>query len=182
MKILKIVIVIGLMVMSVTSIFAQNWLEGAGQKWDDDIKEWTIYTDSLEGELKFRWKLANSGETWDYRFSDVLNGKISQVWADKRTEWELRSTDGEVITMRTIWNNDLSEWRITNNDQTVKLKQKWNNDINEWYVKSSETGNMVIHTEWENDFRDWKVVDDMTDEVSVHFRMAVLFIVMIMGF
>ncbi len=96
-----------------------------------------------------------------------------------RTEWELRATDGEIITMKTLWANDFTEWRITNNTQTVTLKQKWSNDQNEWYVKDKTLGDISFKTAWNNDFRDWNITDDFSDDVTINFRLAILFVVLI---
>ncbi len=160
------------------SAFAQNWLDGAEQKWDNNPKEWTIYTDSLEGELNFRWQLSNGTEAWDYIIGDDISGNIEQTWGNDRTEWTLRATNGEIITMKTVWQNDLTEWRITDNTESFKLQQKWNNDKNEWYIDDKEWGEMLLETNYHNDFRDWKVTDDLKDGLNIHFRMAIMFVVL----
>jgi len=165
-------------ILMANAMQGQAWLSGAAQKWDDNHKEWEIYTDSLQGELTFRWKLANGTEDWDYNFGDTLSGQI-EAWGGTRSEWELRATDGEIISMKVIWNNDYTEWRITNNDQSLKLQQKWDNDKNEWYIKDKTLGKMQINTSWSNDFRDWEVTDDLSDELSMHFRLAIMFVVII---
>lgn len=161
------------------NINAQSWLEGFSQKWDDNVKEWTILTDSLEGELRFRWKLTDGSEEWDYRISDEISGSIRQVWGNDRTQWEIRANGGEIISMKTMWNKDLSEWRITNNEQSLKLRQKWTNDLNEWEVKNDEFGNLLISTEYQNDFRDWEIADDLSEDLSIDFKFAITFIVMV---
>lgn len=160
------------------SAFAQTWLDGAEQKWDNNPKEWIIYTDSLEGELNFRWKLANGTEAWDYSIGDNISGNIEQTWSNDRTEWTLRATGGEIITMKAIWKNDLTEWRITDNTESFKLSQKWNNDKNEWYIKDTEWGEMILVTDYHGDFRNWTVTDELKDGLSIHFRMAILFVVL----
>jgi hypothetical protein len=178
MKNAKIIFLFFISIVATDSLMAQAWLTGAGQKWDDNYKEWEIYTDSLQGELTFRWKLNNGTEDWDYNFGDTLSGQI-ESWGGTRSEWELRSTDGEIITMKTIWTNDFTEWRITNNDQSLKLQQKWNNDKNEWYIKDKTLGSMTLKTSWNDDFRDWEVTDDLSDKLSMHFRLAIMFVVII---
>ena len=179
MKFYKNLLIIIFLIACNQNTFGQNWLEGFSQKWDNNIKEWTILTDSLEGELRFRWKLTDGTEEWDYRISDEIGGSIRQVWGNDRTQWEIRANGGEIISIKTMWNNDLSEWRITNNEQSVRLRQKWTNDLNEWSVKDDKFGKLVIGTEYQNDYRDWEIFDDLSEDLSIDFKFSLMFIVMI---
>jgi len=171
-------IIIFFNVFSQSLIFAQNWVTGIESNWDNDVKEWTIYTDSLDAELRFRWQLPDGTTTWDYSCGDDISGNISQVWAGNLGDWEVRATNGEIISMKTIWNNDFTEWRITDNETSFKLKQKWANNKNEWEIRDDNLGDISIYTRWNDDFRDWEIQDDMLEDLGFHMRMAIIFIVL----
>ena len=175
-KVFLLIIVVNVLGQSLA--IAQSWVTGVASNWDNNMKEWTIHTDSLDGELRFRWQLSDGTTTWDYSCGDDISGSISQTWAGNLGDWEIRATNGEIISMKTIWNNDFTEWRITDNETSFKLKQKWTNNKNEWEIRNETLGDIVFYTRWNDDFRDWEIQDDMVEEVGFNMRMAFIFIVL----
>ncbi|MEL6867739.1 MAG: hypothetical protein AAFP19_25160 [Bacteroidota bacterium] len=156
-------------------------LNGIGTKWSDEFTEWMIFVYSEEeeeeeepGELRMRWQMQNDWSEWDYRIGDQV-GSIKQLWKEDPTQWEIRG-DGEVITVRTKWSNDFSEWRITDNERNLTLRSRWRNNFNEWLVSEKEYGAFEIYTRFEDDPREWDIVDELDDSISLHLKMAFIFI------
>jgi hypothetical protein len=169
-------------ILSTLLLFVSYWLSaqyltGIGTKWSDAFTEWILYTDDedVEGELTMRWQMQGDWTEWDYRIGEE-SGSIQRKWKNDPSQWEI-SGGNELIIARMVWNNDLSEWRITNNSQTLTIKSRWNNNFNEWNLKSDRYGTFTIFTEWENDPREWIVEDYLDDTISIHMKIAILFVV-----
>lgn len=166
-------------------------------RWSDSYVEWEIYavmpqdsseTDSgededseapeeeLYGELKLRWlNVRDDFSEWDYELGDV-RGTIRQKWKDDPTQWELRSYDGNVVTMHAMWSNDPTEWRVTDNSITLNLKSKWKNQFDEWLVDDLARGKFYLYTFTERDPRDWAIEDGLDADVSQSMKLALIFL------
>lgn len=182
-------------------------LSSVSTRWSDSFVEWEIYaimpqdtvqTDSTEvesgdeedseepqeelfGELKLRWlNVREDFSEWDYELGEE-RGTIKQKWKDDLTQWELRSYDGNVVTMRTSWPGDFTEWRVTDNSITLNLKSKWKNQFDEWLVDDSTRGVFYLYTYVEGDPRDWAIADSLNEEVSQSMKMALIFLTVFCG-
>lgn len=172
-------------------------LSSVSTRWSDSFVEWDIFayeTDStgtvlldedteepLEykaGGLQLRWlNLRDDWSEWDYELGDE-RGTIKMKWKDDPTQWELRSYDGNIVTMRASWANDPTEWRITNNAFSLTLRSRWTNQLDEWSVQDANRGNIKLYTFRRQDPRDWAIEDQLVDEVSNSMRLAIIFIVL----
>lgn len=167
-------------------------------RWSDSFVEWEIYAvmpqdttetdaggeeedseppqEELYGEFKLRWlNVRDDFSEWDFELGD-LRGTIRQKWKEDPTQWELRSYDGNVITMRAMWSNDLTEWRVTDNSITLNLKSKWKNQFDEWLVDDLNRGQFYLYTFTERDPRDWAIVDTLDPEISQSMKLAMIFL------
>lgn len=150
-------------------------ITGIGTKWNDAFSEWAIYThDELEGDISLRWDMVEDWTQWDYRIGEVT-GSIETKWRNDFSQWEVRGGD-EIITIRMVWPNDIREWRLTDNTITLTLKSRWGNNLNEWHLKSDNHGTFNIFTSWENDPREWNVRDGLDDDISIHMKVALVFL------
>ena len=154
---------------------AAQTLTAIAARWDDNLTEWTIYTDDDEqqGQLELRW--GRDWTEWDYRLGDLI-GSMEQRWSEDPTQWEIRG-DNEIITARTIWFDNLSEWRITDNDITLTLKPQWGTYANEWVIEEENYGKFEMYTEYEFDPRDWVIIDELKEDISFNMKMAIVFLV-----
>lgn len=169
-------------------------LSGISARWSDSFVEWEVYTattdttladeaeaseppdEELYGELKLRWlNLRDDWSEWDYQLGDE-RGTIKLKWKDDPTQWELRTYSGTVITMRAAWTNDLSEWRITNNDISLTLRSRWTNQADEWLVQDDARGSFYLYTLREGDPRDWAIEDKLEPSISQPMKMALVFL------
>ena len=133
------------------------------------------------GELKLRWlNVRDDWSEWDFEVFGQ-RGTIRQKWKDDLTNWELRTYDGDVITMRAAWANDLNEWRITNNDFSLTLKSRWTNQLDEWLVQDPSRGRFYMYTMRQRDPRDWAIEDNLDETVSLPMRLAMMFIIVFHG-
>ena len=153
-----------------------QYITGIGTKWNDEFTEWIIYTDDeeLEGELTLRWQRKGDWSQWDYRIGEET-GSIKTKWKNDFSQWEI-SGGNEIITARTVWAKDVGEWRLTDNTVTLTLKSRWTNNRNEWQLKNDNYGDFGIYTEWENDPREWNVVDELSEDISIHMKVALIFL------
>ena len=162
-------------------------------RWSDSFVEWELFamkTDTSQtdegdteaadeeqyGELKLRWlNVKDDWSEWDYSLDDE-RGTIKMKRKDDPTQWELRSFDGAVVTMRAAWSNDLSEWRVTDNSISLTLRSRWTNQFDEWVVKDPSRGTFYLYTLRTGDPRDWGIEDDMDSTVSRQMKMALVFL------
>lgn len=174
-------------------------LTSVSTRWSDSFVEWEIYAvmppdttgadendtespeEELYGEIKLRWlNVRDDFSEWDWELGDQ-RGTIRQKWKDDPSQWELRSYDGNVVTMRTMWSNDLTEWRVTDNSITLNLKSKWKNQFDEWLVDDSTRGKFFLYTFTERDPRDWAIEDSLNEEVSQSMKLALIFLTVFCG-
>lgn len=122
-------------------------LSGLSARWSDSFVEWDLYgfdgEDAQEeriGSLQLRWlNLKDDFSEWEYQCGSQ-RGSIRLKWKDDPNNWELRTFDNETITMRTLFNGDLRQWRVTNNDFSLELRSKWQNQLDEWLVEDRARG------------------------------------------
>ncbi len=186
----------GLTLLAITwaliSLPAQT-LSGISTRWSDSFVEWELFAfvqdttqqeeDDSEapdeesvGELKLRWlTLRDDWSEWDYQLGDE-RGTIKMKWKDDPTHWELRSYDGAVVTMRTAWNNDLTEWRVTDNSLSLTLRSRWTNQFDEWLVQDPARGTFQLYTMRTGDPRDWGIEDGLDGSVSRQMKLALVFL------
>lgn len=174
-------------------------LSSVSTRWSDSFVEWEIYavmpqdstetdegeegeedsetpTEELYGEFKLRWLAIRDDWTeWDFELGEQ-RGTIRQKWKDDPTQWELRTYNNDVVTMRTMWTNDLTEWRVTDNSTTLNLKSKWKNQFDEWLVDDPTRGVFYMYTYSERDPRDWAIEDSLSSEVSEPMKLALIFL------
>ena len=154
-----------------------QFINGVETRWSDAFTEWIIYTEdeNLQGELTLRWQLNIDWTEWDYRLGDEF-GSIKLKFKGNPSQWELRGGN-EIITVSMVWPNDIREWRVTNNTTTLTIQSRWGNNLNEWRLKNENHGRFDMITNWENDPRQWNIQDDLYEDISIHMKIAMLFIV-----
>ncbi|MEQ1746320.1 MAG: hypothetical protein ABMA02_12905 [Saprospiraceae bacterium] len=172
-------------------------LSSISARWSDSFVEWELYAkpvaeptpeegdeqedaeppdEELYGELKLRWlNLRDDWTDWDYSLGDV-SGTIRMKWKDDPSQWELRSYDGAVVTMRTAWAGDPTEWRVTDNTISLTLRTRWNGQLDEWLVQDKSRGTFYLYTLTEGDPRDWAIEDHLDESVSQPMKMALIFL------
>ena len=169
------------------NVFAQT-ISTVSSRWSDSFVEWDIFSPSedetadeleevLYGELKLRWlNLKDDFSEWTYELGGK-RGTIRQKWKNDPTQWELRTYEGDVISMKAPWSNDISEWRVTDNTLSLTLKSRWTNQFDEWLVEDPNRGKFYLYTLHPGDPRDWAVEDDLNEEVGEAMKMALIFLV-----
>lgn len=182
-----------LLLLPAAALQAQK-LSSISTRWNNSFVEWELYTilprDTLaepeeeteepqeerSGELKHRWlNVRDDWSEWDYQLGDE-QGTIKVKWKDQPSQWELRSYDGNVITMRTSWPNDYTEWRVTDNDVTLQLKSRWKSQLDEWLVDDPAHGRFYMYTLRTQDPRDWAIEDHLDEKISQSLKLALVFL------
>ena len=180
-----------LMVWCVATAGNTQQLSGISTRWNDSFVAWEILAfadqeteteadDEREevpaGEFSQRWaQVKDDWSEWDYEVLEE-RGTIRAKWKDDPTQWELRSYDGHIITMRTAWGKDMNEWRITDNDVALTLRSRWTNQKDEWLVEDKNRGRFYMYTLRSGDPRDWAIEDGLNDEVSNALKTAIVFL------
>ncbi len=159
------------------NLTAQEYFEGFHSHYDADIVEWDIYTDQNEGKLEMTWVQKRDITDWYYELGDY-SGTIRQKWQNSFDEYELRSDEGNVITMKVKWRNDFSQWVITSNTAQFLWRTTYQDDGNRWQIDDEETGEFFVFTEFEGDPRDY-LIEDHTHLDFIEEKVACLFITMI---
>ena len=171
----------------VTSIQAQQ-ISGMSTQWSDSFAAWDIYaTEPIDstneefdevkiGELKQRWANVREDWTeWDFDIND-RKGTIKMKWKNDPSQWELRTYDGSIVTMKTIWAGDFTQWRITGSDLTLDFRCRYTNDFGQWEVMGSSHGTYKVNVVYSNDPRDWEVSDALDEKADVTMKLAMMFI------
>lgn len=151
-------------------------LTSIATKWSDDFRDWTIFTDveDEEGSITMRWQQQLDWTEWDYRLGEE-SGSIKLKWKNDPSEWEIRG-GGEIVSAKMKWNNDIHEWRISDGSTRLTLKARYNNGLNEWEIDGGEDDVFEIYMEWQDDPRDWTIVDELSEEISLPMKIAIMFI------
>lgn len=184
---------IGLFFAVLFPIWGQNSeLSGVATRWNDSFVEWELFCFSQDsmaeeneeehcGTLQLRWlNLRDDWSEWDFDL-DGLRGTIRQKWKDDPTEWELRTFNGEVVTMRALWRNDLTQWRVTNNSLSLNFRTRWSNQLDEWRTENASHGAFQMYTRRRNDPRDWIIAEDMGAEIPQTMKIGLLFLAIYHG-
>lgn len=166
---------------------------GISTRWSDSFVEWEIFAlaadtipeeeeaseapdEELYGEMKLRWlDLREDWSEWDFNLGEE-RGTIKMKWKDDPSQWELRTFDGAVVTMRAAWNNDFTEWRVTDNSFSLTLRSRWTNQFDEWQVEDAVRGNFYLYTVYRGDPRDWVIEDGLDASVSQQMKLALVFL------
>lgn len=183
-----------LLLFCLVNILHGQKLSSISTRWNNSFVEWELYTsiprdstlepeevddapdEELQGEMKHRWlNVRDDWSEWDYQLGEE-QGTIKVKWKDLPTQWELRSYDGNVITMRTAWGNDYTEWRVTDNDVTLILRSKWKSQLDEWLVDDNAHGRFYLYTLRDRDPRDWAIEDKLGPEISQSMKIALAFL------
>ena len=170
-------------------------LSGMATQFNDSFVAWDIYArypmdgDSLEteteevkiGAVQQRWLGVREDWTeWDFTL-DERQGTIRQKWKNDASEWELRTFDGDIISIKTIWRNDYTQWRVTDNTISLDLKSRYTSDFGEWRVRDNKHGDFTVKVLYANDPRDWTTEDELDEEVKETMKLAMIFIVAYMS-
>ncbi len=170
-------------------------LSSVRTRWLNSFVEWELYAfaeDSAHaaeqaegtssevflGDLKLRWLMVREDWTdWEFSLPEE-RGTLRQKWKGDPTQWELRTYSGAVITMRAMWPDDLTEWRVTDNTYSLTLRSRWKNMFDEWRVDDPERGSFYMYTFYEGDPRDWAIDDRLDPSVSMPMKIALAFLVL----
>jgi hypothetical protein len=168
-------------------------ITGVSTQWSNSFVAWDLFTtevtepetDSTDaeveevkiGEIKQRWLDAKEDWTeWDFEIQ-ARQGTIKLKWKNDPSSWELRTFDGDIVTMKTIWSGDFSQWRIANGDISLDFKSRYTSDFGEWNVTDKKHGSYKVAVQYANDPRDWVVTDELSAEIPVSLKAAMVFIV-----
>ena len=179
---------VALILLGITHLCNAQGISTVSSRWNDSFVEWDVFSvaddenvsepeDVLYGELKLRsLNFKDDFSEWTYELGG-RRGTIRQKWKNDPTLWELRTYEGDVITMKAPWSNDLHEWRITDNNLSITLKSRWANQLDEWLVEDSRRGRFYLYTLHAGDPRDWAVEDNLNEEITEPKKMAIIFLV-----
>lgn len=160
-------------------------------RWQDSFVEWEIYAgdpkaalendeemkEEYYGEMKLRWlNVRDDWSEWDYDLGGQ-RGTIRQKWKDDPQQWELRGYSGVIVTMRTAWNGDYREWRVSDNTVTLNIKSKWSNQLDEWIAEDDAHGKLYLYTLRSHDPRDWAIEDHLDPDIPEEMKLAMIFLV-----
>ncbi|MBK8556378.1 MAG: hypothetical protein IPL65_11695 [Lewinellaceae bacterium] len=188
-------LLISFLAVVVPALLPAQQLSSIHTRWGDSFVEWEFFnfsTDSMAiqeaidyeesfpeepaGEMKLRWlNLRDDWTEWDFEYGD-LRGTIKMRWKDDPGFWELRSFNGDIVSMRLAWPGDPTEWRVTDNDITLMFRSRWKNQLNEWECDESQYGTFKVSSFHRQDPRDWAIDDLLDERVPDAMRLAMVFL------
>lgn len=155
-------------------------------QYSDSFVAWDLFAlDTLNGAeppeeiavgiLQLRWlEVKEDWTEWDFEVGN-RKGTIRLKWKNDPSEWELRTFDGKIVTMKTIWKGNLTQWRITDNSSTYTYRSRYTNDLSSWNCNSSY-GTFDMEVWNSSDPRDWQILDQMSESVDLSIKMAMVFL------
>ena len=177
---LKWILVFGLLqpataqvVTSISTQFSDSFVA-----WDlfgpDSLSTTVPPEEVVVGSLQLRWlEVQEDWTEWDFEVEN-RRGTIRLKWKNDPSEWELRTFDGKIVTMKTIWKGNFTQWRITDNDQTYTYRSKYTNDLGSWSCNHSQ-GYFEMEVWNTSDPRDWQLNDQM-ESVDFSIKLAMIFL------
>ncbi len=165
-----------LMILTVHGLYAQI-AQYVVSRYSDDLREWDLLDEFEEtvGSLTVAWPLDGRWDEWRYETADA-SGDIRMKWQDDPNLWELTGYNG-IITMRTTFKNDFSEWRITTDQSSYTWRTKYRSQpANLWELRNSREGVFQMEASYRGDPRDWLISDEMDESVPEDLKLACLFL------
>lgn len=149
---------------------------GVGTRYRDSFREWQITTDDEEvrGQLWMRWAMRDDWTEWDVQIGDI-SATIQQKWRDDPNLWEIRC-NGVTVNARTAWPGEFYRWKLTDGTHQFNWQSVYANQLSEWTVENSKVGEFFMYNYWEGDPREWVVMDELSEEVSLAMRLAMIFL------
>jgi hypothetical protein len=87
---------------------------------------------------------------------------FSSKWSNQLNEWEFEtdeSTTAGEIRMQWTMQNDWTDWSISMDNQSGRLRLKWKDNPNEWELRLG--GEIItIRTAWRGRYQEWVVTSD----------------------
>lgn len=161
-----------------SSFLIAQQLTAVAAQWSDSFKEWTIYTDveGEEGYLRLRFNSRGDWTRWEYRIGEWF-GQIKTKWPERVDEWEVRG-ENQIVDARTIWRDNMREWRISSPEgYQYKWQSRYANYLEEWVIDTEEHGFFEMYTAFEGDPREWTIVDEL--DAGLPERMMLVFLTII---
>lgn len=149
---------------------------GIGTRYNDTFREWVITTgdDELRGDLRMRWAFRDDWTEWDLQIGE-LTATIEQKWKDDPNLWEIRC-NGEVVNAKTTWPGEFNRWKLTDGKNQFNWGTKYVNERDEWFTDKNDNDFFQVYMYWEGDPREWVVVDELSSDVSMAMRIAMVFL------
>lgn len=158
-----------------TSLLFSQPLSGISTQWSDSFVAWDIFIwdeneeekEALAGTLTQRWiNVKEDWTEWNFNFDDQ-EGTIKLKWKNDPSQWELRSFQGDIVTMKMIWTGDVTEWRISDGTITLDWRSRYTNNLGLWELRTKEYGMFNVQVMNDNDPRDWDITDALDHNISV---------------
>ena len=143
-------------------------------QFNDSFTEWVLETedeDDFDGNLSITF---NTFDDWSFTLGDI-RGDIRQKFRGNDATWDVFA-EGETITINRVWPRDNREWKLSSGKLRLTIRTRYGNTADEWRLASEEDGFFDIFTEWEGDPRDWIIEENLTEEYSPAFKVALAFI------
>jgi len=164
----------------VSGIFLEaQQLIGVSSVEDEKYNEWTLMADieANDGTLSRKWPMMKDNIDWSFRFGEWV-GDFKPLNGLDPNEWKLTSNEGKMMTLRTQWKGDFSEWSITDNDRKIIFKAVNKKSLDHWVMsenKSKDKPCIELITLVEDDPRDWEIQDNAC-ELDKNFKISMIFI------
>lgn len=157
-------------------------LEGLSSKFDNEISEWIIFAfdpileEELEGSMSMRWPLDLDWTVWDFRLEDYT-ASVKVKWKSDPNHWEFRGNS--TLQIKSVWQNDATNWIIIKDSNQYRFIARQTIDGLEWTLNSEDYGYFGMMMEYRGDIRDWFIVDELSEEIDIDMKMAMMFIPLI---
>ncbi len=159
-------------------LMAASQIVGLETAWEGERDQWNIYAidsegEDIEGNLRMRWVINDDWSEWDYRIGEDF-GSIKVKWKGNFNQWEIRG-GGEIIDVQTIYRDDATQWRFRSSKQILRLELNRRDVPFDWRIDDDQHGFYEVYTAWEGNPNAWTVVDELSEDISIHMKMAIIF-------
>lgn len=136
--------------------------------------EWSIYTS--KGTLTLKRTFANGSE-WSITGMGATHYTLKQIFIDDASAWRISNGRSDV-SFEVSYPKNYNEWRAEEDANLVYMKTLYTNDFSEWHATGDE-GEMIIRRTF-NDSSEWTVTDHLSNASDIT-KLAVIFIPVIVS-
>jgi hypothetical protein len=136
--------------------------------------EWSVYTN--KGTLTLKRTFANGSE-WSITGLGNTRYTIRQIFMDDPSEWRISNGRSD-ISFGVSFPKNYNEWRTGDESKQVYVKTLFSNDYSEWHA-NGDGGEMIIKKMF-GDNTEWTVNDHLADEPDI-IKLSVIFIPVIVS-
>jgi hypothetical protein len=145
----------------------------------EDWDNWRFYIGDTTVQVVTSF--SEDWDNWDFS-APGLTGDLQTNFSEDWDNWKLTNGD-YTITMQTSFSEDWDNWDIddSQNNWHADVQTSFSEDWDNWDVYESSGNILDVQTAFSEDFDNWDVYGDFPVDYPTEYRVAVLFVPIIVN-